>query len=270
MALFKIHKFREQAQIAHFLAGGIVGTNAFTKARQGPPGVYDLVGATLTFLQPIGSVTFVAGGDYGGLLTFKDVKEQIENAVVGVLVCQVSTLLGFVESAPSTGLVLSASPPGGYGTIHGDVDMNTLEYGADGTVDTKTLSLEVNTEVQDLITFDAPANRAAIVSQINAVIVDALASIDGKNQLMIRTTEPGPTKKIKVLGGTAVTDLGFVNNQSGTGATKNNANALLGFDQGTDTTGLVYTSPYPAAAVPPNLIFAYMGPDVQHTLITYE
>lgn len=272
MALIKVNKFVTIDEMAHFLEGGIVGGHILSSPQpEGPPGAWNLVGSTLTFLNPAVSVTFVAGALPNNFLRYSEVKAQIEAAAPGLLVKNLmSGKLGIIERTPTTGVVISASPPGGFAFINGSVDLNTLTYGAGGTVDGLTLSLEINTVAQPLVTFAAPGNRAALVAQINAVIANALASVSGTNLLHIQTNAAGGTKKVKVLGGTALAALGLTLNQQGLGASSNDANVILGFYADENTTGKVYGSPYTAPAVAPYYLSSYSSNDNCHVVYTYE
>jgi hypothetical protein len=81
MAVLKVRKFPSVEEVEFFLSGGIVGG-----ATAG--GVPGLVGVTLTFTKPSGTVTFVMGADTTGLsLAPGEIKAQIEAAIPALRVC---------------------------------------------------------------------------------------------------------------------------------------------------------------------------------------
>lgn len=273
MPVVKNYKWSTIDEVSHFLEGGIFGGSSVVKPRPGgPPGITDLVGRTLTFLQPAGSVTFVASSQPNGFLEYLEIKAQIEAAVPGVLVKNMqSGKFCMIESAPTTGLVLAAGNVGGFASVDGTVDLNTLIYGAGGDLDTLTLSLEINTVAQPLITFAAPANRGQVISQINAVIANALASVNPANKLHVQTTVNGPTKKVKVLGGTSLVVLGLTVNQTGLGSANNDANSKLGFPSDANSVGRAYTSPYTGSPpTPPYYLNSYIDNNNSHVIVVFE
>lgn len=109
MSVLKVYKIREIDEVALFLEGGVLGA-AFNQNREGPPGIYGLVGLTLTFANPVGSVTFTQGADPSGLLTFGEIHTQVQAAVATVKVKQLSGRLAFIEATPGTGISVAASP----------------------------------------------------------------------------------------------------------------------------------------------------------------
>lgn len=107
MANLKVRKFTTIDQVQHFLDGGITGSAGHVKPREGGPPGANLVGLTLTFLNPAGTVTFVAGARPNGLLLYQEFKSQIETAIVGVVVKMMEDgSIAFIETTPTTGLVL--------------------------------------------------------------------------------------------------------------------------------------------------------------------
>lgn len=108
MAKIVAYKFQELAQLNNFMAGGLQGVSV----TQGPGSSIrglPLAGTTLTLTNPAGTVTFTSGTAENGLLSLKDIKQQIEGAIAGVKVLQYSGYLFLVEATPSTGIVVDAA-----------------------------------------------------------------------------------------------------------------------------------------------------------------
>ena len=272
MANWKVWKFRELDEIAVFLNGGVHGTdvsyfgNSMGGSGGGSKGVPNLVGTTLTLKNPPGSVTFVTGANPQGLL-YADIKSQIEGAIAGVLVKQFEGRIYLIESTPSTGVVVAAAPAGGFARVNGTVDLNTLTYGGGGSLDGTALVLKHNEGGDLTVNFVAPANRAAVIAQINAVtLTDITASINGDNTLHLQTPDEGTGKSLRVAaGGSSLTVLGLTAGKRDAPST-NTANAALGFDTVADSSGKVYGSP-PAV---PFFDGAYSDPSAMHVLYTFE
>lgn len=92
-------------------------------------------------------------------------------------------------------------------SITGTVDWSTLDYTpVTGDFDTFTLDLYVN-GVLYTTTFAAPANAAAAVAQINAILLaNGTASLNSSNQLVVTSaTSPGATAAGSVQVGSAST-----------------------------------------------------------------
>ena len=81
-------------------------------------------------------------------------------------------------------------------------------YGASGTVDTKTLTLSWDAAGPVTVTFAAPANAAAIATQINTATGVATASIVG-GFLQLVGIVGGAAGNVNITGGTALTALGL-------------------------------------------------------------
>lgn len=292
MSVNRLRKFRTIDEVQNFLNGGIQGSILKSAQGGGTPanigaGVNGLVGTTLTFTSPAAaSVTFVRADGVGGSATppgtnpdpytllFKDIKAQIEAAVAGTLVNMFDGALIVREAAPSGGVVLKGGSAGGFATVIGTVDLRTLVYGGGGTVDGLVLVLKHNGGGSLTVTFAAPGNQGAIVTQINAITVAGgiTASIDGNNHLVLTSSAQGAGESIQVVSGTGglLALLGLpVALTTVTGAATNTANTLLGFDQLNDTVGKVYT---PAEVTPtaPCWTWAYSGNDNMHNLYTWE
>lgn len=270
MALVKVYKFREIGELNDFLSGGIVGGDVARVSDQ-QPGLPNLVGKTVTFTKPVGSCTFTVGSVYPDYLLPKDIKAQLEAAIPGLLVKFFGPKIVFVESTPSTGCVLAAGSYGGHAALIGTVDINGLAYGLGGTVDTLTLSLEIDGAAQPLITFAAPVNVAGLLAQINGVIAGATASVRPDGKLVITSASTGALSKVKILAGTSAVPLGYALLQSITGAAVNDGNLYLGFDADTATVGKVYGSPLAAAPpTPPYFLQGYSVNDNMHVLFVFE
>lgn len=107
MANLKVRKFNTIDQVQHFLDGGITGGSGHVKPREGGPPGANLVGLTLTFLNPVGTVTFVAGVKPNGFLLYQEFKGQIEGAIATVVVKMMEDgSIAFIEATPTTGVVL--------------------------------------------------------------------------------------------------------------------------------------------------------------------
>ena len=109
MALIKINKFTTIDELQYFLAGGIFGSSAGVQPRPGGgPGIPNIVGKTLTFLAPAGTVTFVAGANPNGFLTLKEIKAQLEAAIPTLVLRPTfeGGRLGIIQATPTTGVTL--------------------------------------------------------------------------------------------------------------------------------------------------------------------
>lgn len=284
MATNKLRKFRTIDEVMVFLSGGINGSKLARQVTHNV-GLYGLVGTTLTFTKPAAAtVTFVTSNGAGGsatppgtnpdpyILMFQDIKHQIESAVAGTHVTMADGYLVIQETSPSSGVTLKAGSAGGYATVVGTVDLNGLTYGAGGTLDGKTLSLKHNGGGALATTFVAPANRAAVISQINANTVAGgiTASINGANELVLTSSDAGATASINVFSGTSLALLGLpVATTVVTGAATNTANQLLGFDTSTDTVGTFYT-PVEVVNAPPCWTWANTDASNMVVIFTWE
>jgi len=91
----------------------------------------------------------------------------------------------------------------------GTVDLTTLTYGGGGTLNGKTFIVTINGALYTT-TFGSPANPAAVVSEINAVVGNSLASLSGNFLLLtVQDNTLGPNSTLTVGSGTANADLGF-------------------------------------------------------------
>ncbi len=292
MAINKLRKFRTIDEVQNFLNGGIQGSALKSAQGGGTPanigaGVNNLVGTTLTFSSPTAaSVTFVRADGAGGsaappgtnpdpyTLLFKDIKAQIEANIAGTLVNMFDGALVIREATPSAGVALKAGSSGGYALVVGTVDLRTLTYGSGGSVDGLVLVLKHNGGADLTVTFAAPGNQGAIVTQVNAVTVAGgiTASINGFNQLVLMSNDQGASASIEVKSGTGGL-LGILGLPAAlttvTGAAVNTANILLGFDQLNDTVGKLYT-PAEVTPTPPCWTWAYSGNDNMHNIYTWE
>jgi hypothetical protein len=103
--MYSVHKFRDLAEMQNYLNGGLLGADVGS-------GVVGLVGTTLTFTSPSGSVTFVEGALPDHRLMFNDIKQQIEAAVNGVRVYQIGGHIALVHSSDpvSVPIALDSAP----------------------------------------------------------------------------------------------------------------------------------------------------------------
>lgn len=108
-----------------------------------------------------------------------------------------------------------------YPTQRGTVDLSTLTFGASGTVDGDDLVIAVDGGMNVTVSFSAPADAAAVVSQINAAAGATVASLSGGSHLVLASTTKTATSSIQVVSGTggSLVDLGL------TAATKTLADA---------------------------------------------
>lgn len=262
----KVYKFTDIGSIQNFLIGQINGGNVSR-------GFPNLVGQSLAFVNPPGSVTFVAGNNPNDPYTLQlaDIKSQVELAIPALRVNARGGVLGFVEAAPSTGVVMSASTAGGYATAVGTIDINELDFGGGGTLDTLDLTIDIDDDGPLTVTFAAPANRGDVVDQINAVLLTAgTASIDANNHLVIQSATFGELSSVLVTDAPAAQALGLTvaADVLSTGAATNGANTLLGFDPD-GAAGKVYT---PAAVdeTAPCWVAAESSGENFHILYTWE
>ena len=255
MATNAIRKFQTIDLLMSFLNGAVLGNEVRSPVGSpAMPGLQGLVGATLTLIGsgPTGTVTFIRSNIGSGsavppgtnpdpyTLLFKDIKAQIESAIAGTLVTMATGRLQIAEATPSHGITIAAGSAGGYPTVVGTVDLNTLSYGAGGTLDGLVLNLKHDGGSTLTTTFSAPVNRADVIAQINAVtLTDITASINGANQLVLTAPDQGASHNISVLAGTADLSLGLTVAVT-TGAATNTANTILGFDGTNNTVGQVY------------------------------
>lgn len=94
------------------------------------------------------------------------------------------------------------------GARTGTVDMTGLTYPT--SLGTNTLTLKVDSGNTLTVTFANPANLAAALSQINAVIgAVATATTNASNFLVITSLTIGPSSRVEITGGTAAATLGL-------------------------------------------------------------
>jgi hypothetical protein len=115
--------------------------------------------------------------------------------------------------------------------LTGSVDLTGLTYGSGGDLDTLLLHFQINGGAVLTVTFAAPANVGAALSQINAVIspLATATQVTGSNFLRITTVALGPDATIQVNAGTANTVIGL------TTTTVTGATAVQSLDQGNGT-----------------------------------
>lgn len=124
----RVYKFTDIFELQTFLNGGLLAGAIAGAQNGGSPagigtGLAGLVGATLKFTSPSAvTVTFVASSGAGGsadpglplaqrnpnpqVLTFKDIKSQIEAAIPAVSVQTFKGRLLFIEATPASGIAL--------------------------------------------------------------------------------------------------------------------------------------------------------------------
>jgi hypothetical protein len=134
----------------------------------------------------------------------------------------------------------------------GTIDLSTLTYGPAGTLDTKTVIATIDAGVSQTCTFAAPANAAAVVSQMVTTFGAGKASINQQNQIVLNGITLGTTGLSNITGGTALASLGLtINSKAGTAGTLDGLTLLFGDDQQASQTAtfLAATPPANAAAV---------------------
>lgn len=105
---FRVKKFSNISEFEWFLRGGIIG--AVVNLSTGtPPGLWGLVGQTVTFTVPADSVTFVLGADPNGFLTPAEIKAQMEAAIAGIVVSFSRNRLSIIESTPTNGIDIGSA-----------------------------------------------------------------------------------------------------------------------------------------------------------------
>jgi hypothetical protein len=113
----------------------------------------------------------------------------------------------------------------------GTADLSALAYGGSADVDGETFIVTIDDGLPLTVTFAVPANLAAMLAQINAVIgAVATATAGASNHLVITTTSTGPDASIVIGAGTANTHLGV------TAGTTVGVTALKAIDSGTGST----------------------------------
>lgn len=96
----------------------------------------------------------------------------------------------------------------------GLVDLSTLAYPAD--LANKTMKMGITGREPQTLTFNAPANAAAVVTQINDFWDGLLtATLSGGNNLVLTTDKLGEEGTIEIYEGTALDELGLVPSVTG-------------------------------------------------------
>ena len=90
------------------------------------------------------------------------------------------------------------------------VGTGDLSVGATITnLDTEDLVIKIDGAAPVTTTFSAPADAAAVASQINAAVGATVATVNSANFLVLATTTAGIVGTLEVVSGTALTDLGL-------------------------------------------------------------
>ena len=107
-------------------------------------------------------------------------------------------------------VVLSALDYADAATVTGTGDLSAgALYGGGGTLDGLTVTAEIDNGGSATCTFVAPANKAAVLSQLNAAIGSGTAFTAPGNFLVITSTNIGATGEIDITAGTALVALGL-------------------------------------------------------------
>lgn len=103
MAALKLLKFRNIEEANAVLNGAVMGGECPAA------GIPELVGKIITFSAPAGTKTFTQpSGNYQGLLTFKDIKTQLEGAITNLQVRLINGKLVFKHATAGTAVTLAA------------------------------------------------------------------------------------------------------------------------------------------------------------------
>lgn len=125
--MLKVYEFGSADEIQLFLNGGILGGLVGN-------GFIGLVGKTLTFTAPAGTVTFVSAGRPNDVLLLSDVKSQIETALtaVAIKVMAVRGRVAFVHPTGTSAIALDGSTEAGKSILGFDGNTSTSGkvYGA--------------------------------------------------------------------------------------------------------------------------------------------
>jgi hypothetical protein len=103
--MMKIEKYGTLEEANLKIQGGITGGVLTSQPFVG------LVGETITFATPAGSCTFTQPSGVAGVLTFKDVKSQLEAAITNLLVSSVDNKLCFEHALDGSYVSLAAATP---------------------------------------------------------------------------------------------------------------------------------------------------------------
>lgn len=116
----------------------------------------------------------------------------------------------------------------GAAVLTGTVAINSLSFAFPNDFGTKTFSFIID-GVTKSVTFSTPADEAAVLTQINAVLLtSATATVNGSHYLVITSLTTGAVSSVKILEGSLLaTTIGFTNGQ---------------VNYGTSTTTLTVTS----------------------------
>ena len=136
------------------------------------------------------------------------------------------------------------------GSRVGTVDLTTLTYGAGGTLAGLTLIINNNVAGPITTTFVAPANAAAVVSQINTAMALTIASLNQQNQLVLTSTTIGSASTLALTAATSLVALGLTTTTgTGVAGTLDGLTLLLTADTGGAQTITFTPPPANAAAV---------------------
>jgi hypothetical protein len=147
------------------------------------------------------------------IANFPNPNNNLDQLVIDPTTVRAFLFLGGAGSALMELLQTETFLQNGIGTpavLTGTVDLTTLTYPTE--LDTLTLILTFNGAATPLlVTFATPANPAAVLTQINAVIGTVATATEDPitHHLIITTLALGETASILVGAGTANTDLGF-------------------------------------------------------------
>ena len=108
-------------------------------------------------------------------------------------------------SGRTTAITASIGPQ--WATKLGTVDLSTLTY--PGDLDTLELVVSVDGAADDTVTFAAPADAAAVVSQINAQVGATVAKLDAGSKLVLHAVAEGPASTFEVVSGDSLAVLGL-------------------------------------------------------------
>ncbi len=221
----------EATQTQSFLGNGI-GTYAAITGTVSLAGLTYATPATVT-----GGVSLATGGLYGsgGTLSGETIILNVNGAgpltltlsgtgnaasEVALLAAIAAEWPGVTVSTNGSGfLVLTDNINGlagtivvGAGTANTHLGISGSSTGTAGTLDGLALVLSVNALPNLTVTFVAPANVAAVLAQVNAVIGSLATATEAPTSfyLVLTNNKIGPGFSLQVVSGTALTALGLV------------------------------------------------------------
>lgn len=162
-------------------------------------------------LEYVGATTYAQGALYVPSHNLPDPRGNLTEVTVDPLSIRAFLDLGTGGSLREVSRTSAFLRGGGLATSAtltgtGDLTVGGL-YGGGGTLDSTTLILKVD-GAQTTVTFAAPANAAAVLTQINSAVALTVATQSG-NFLVLTSPTYGPSSSIQIVSGTALSLLGL-------------------------------------------------------------